>query len=106
MRLRITERGHWALGKLLLLLPAASVIWGADATAELLSAVIRVDTSNPPGNERKLAELLATRFKPLGFEVEIVDTPQPGKAHFIARLRGDGSKRPVLGSARADAVDV
>src|SRR5258708_32600308 len=99
MRLRTFAR-------LLLLLPTTCVIWGADDTAELLSALIRVDTSNPPGNERKVAELLATRFKPLGFDVEIVDTPQPGKAHFIARLRGDGSKRPVLVAAHADVVGV
>src|SRR5258708_12140976 len=97
MRLRTFAR-------LLLLLPTTCVIWGADNTAELLSALIRVDTSNPPGNERKLAELLAARFKPLGFDVEIVDTPQQGKAHFIARLRGDGSKRPVLVAAHADVV--
>src|SRR5207244_425582 len=29
-----------------------------------------------------------------------------GKAHFIARLRGDGSKRPVLIAAHADVVGV
>jgi len=106
MRFRITEPVHRILRRLLPLFAVASVIWGADSTAEFLSEVIRVDTSNPPGNERKLAELLATKFKALGFEVEIVDTPQSGKAHFIARLRGDGSKRPVLLAAHADVVGV
>src|SRR5204863_6012629 len=42
----------------------------------------------------------------LGFEIDIIATPQPGKAHFIARLRGDGSKRPVLIAAHADTVGV
>jgi acetylornithine deacetylase/succinyl-diaminopimelate desuccinylase-like protein len=56
------------------------------STAALLSEVIQVDTSNPPGNERKLDELLASKFKPLGFDVEIIPTPDPAKAHFIARL--------------------
>ena len=77
-----------------------------DKTAELLAELIRVNTSNPPGNEQKIAELLAPRFKALGFEVDIIPTPDSGKAHFIARLRGDGSKRPLLIAAHADVVGV
>ncbi|MFZ0037075.1 MAG: M20/M25/M40 family metallo-hydrolase, partial [Candidatus Acidiferrales bacterium] len=75
-------------------------------TAQLLTELIRVDTSNPPGNEEKLADLLAAKFRPLGVEVEIIQTPEPGKAHFIARLKGDGSKKPVLIAAHADVVGV
>lgn len=77
-----------------------------DPTAALLVDLIRVNTSNPPGNEGSIAELLAPRFKALGFEIDIVPTPEPGKSHFIARLRGDGSKRPVLLAAHADVVGV
>src|ERR1700694_443945 len=75
-------------------------------TADLLSELIRVDTSNPPGNEGRLAELLAAKFRPLGFEIEIIPTPDPGKVHFIARIKGDGSKKPVLLAAHADVVGV
>lgn len=78
----------------------------SDPTAALLAEVIRVNTSNPPGNEGAIAELLAPRFRALGFEVDIVATPEPGKAHFIARLKGDGSKRPILLAAHADVVGV
>lgn len=77
-----------------------------DSTAALLRELLRVNTSNPPGNERAVAELLAPRFRALGFEVEIVPTPEPGKAHVIARLRGDGTKRPILLAAHADVVGV
>src|SRR5207237_3705546 len=66
-----------------------------DPTTELLLELIHVDTSNPPGRTAPLDELLAARFKPLGFEVDIVPTPDQGKSHFIARLRGDGGQ-PVL----------
>lgn len=79
---------------------------GSQPTAELLSELIRVNTSNPPGNEAQLAELLARKFRPLGFEIEIIPTPQSGKAHFFARIRGDGSKKPVLLAAHADVVGV
>src|SRR5690349_17508067 len=75
-------------------------------TADLLSELIRIDTSNPPGNENKIAEFLASRLRPLGFEIQIVPTPAPGKAHFIARLKGDGTKKPILIAAHADVVGV
>ena len=75
-------------------------------TAKLLAEVIRVNTSNPPGNEAKLAALLKSKFEPLGFQIEIITTPEPTKAHFIARLKGDGSKKPILLAAHADVVGV
>jgi acetylornithine deacetylase/succinyl-diaminopimelate desuccinylase-like protein len=75
-------------------------------TVKLLQEVIAIDTSNPPGNEAMLAEFLATKFRPLGFQIDIIQTPEPGKAHFIARLRGNGSKKPVLLAAHADVVGV
>lgn len=78
----------------------------APPVVQLLSDVLKIDTSNPPGNEGKMAAFLTPAFKAAGFEVDIVPTPQPGKAHFIARLRGDGSKRPVLIAAHADVVGV
>ena len=53
-----------------------------------------------------MADILAPRFRALGFEVTIVQTPDSGKAHLIARLQGDGSKRPVLLAAHADVVGV
>jgi len=77
-----------------------------DPTAELLAEVIRVNTSNPPGREGGIAELLAPRFRAAGFTVDIIPTPEAGKAHFIARLKGDGSKRPILLAAHADVVGV
>jgi len=75
-------------------------------TARLLTELIRVDTSNPPGNEGKLDALLESKLKPLGFEIDIIQTPDAGKSHFIARLRGDGSKKPILLAAHADVVGV
>ena len=77
-----------------------------EPTAALLRELIRIDTSNPPGHEGQIAAALAAKFKPLGFEIDIIPTPEAGKAHFIARLRGDGSKRPVLVAAHADVVGV
>ncbi|MBZ5604261.1 MAG: M20/M25/M40 family metallo-hydrolase [Acidobacteriia bacterium] len=84
----------------------AATLHAASPTADLLVELIRVDTSNPPGNEGKLDDLIAAKLKPLGFSIEIFPTPQPGKSHLIARLKGDGSARPVLLAAHADVVGV
>lgn len=93
-----------------LILVAASLRLPAQAplndTSALLAEVIRIDTSNPPGNEAKLAAFLKTKFEPLGLQIDIVPTPNPAKAHFIARLKGDGSKKPILLAAHADVVGV
>ncbi|MDQ6612248.1 MAG: M20/M25/M40 family metallo-hydrolase [Gemmatimonadota bacterium] len=77
-----------------------------DATTALLIELIRIDTSNPPGTTLPLANLLKARFETAGYTVEIVPTPEAGKVHFIARLKGDGSKKPILLAAHADVVGV
>ena len=77
-----------------------------DSTALLLQQVIRVNTANPPGRTQALAELLAPMFTARGFEVEVVPTPDSAKVHFFARLRGNGTKKPILLAAHADVVGV
>ena len=77
-----------------------------DLTTAMLVDLIRIDTSNPPGHEGAIAEYLAPKFKTLGFEVDVIQTPTPGKSVLVARLRGDGSKRPLLLAAHADVVGV
>jgi acetylornithine deacetylase/succinyl-diaminopimelate desuccinylase-like protein len=72
----------------------------------LLAELIRVDTSNPPGNEAKLDELLGAKLKPLRFSIETFPTPQAGKTHMIARLKGDGTAKPVPVASHADVVRV
>ncbi|MBR0799103.1 M20/M25/M40 family metallo-hydrolase [Bradyrhizobium jicamae] len=77
-----------------------------DKTVALLQKLISFDTSNAPGDTRALAEYLKSLFAPLGAEVDIFVAPNGKAAHFVARLRGDGSKKPVLLAAHADVVPV
>ena len=73
----------------------------------LLKQLIQTNTSNPPGNEAQIAELLKARLEPLGFEVETVPTPTAGKAHFIARLRAQNpTEKPLLLAGHEDVVGV
>ncbi len=73
----------------------------------LLRELIRVNTSNPPGNEARAAQLLAPKLAALGFQVEIVPTPSAGKAHLIARLRAaQPTAKPILLAGHLDTVGV
>lgn len=94
------------MNRIFLVFVTTVLAYAANPTADLLVELIRVDTSNPPGNENKLQEVLASKLRPLGFEIEFFATPQPGKTHMIARLKGDGSERPVLIASHADVVGV
>src|ERR1700709_1822354 len=73
----------------------SAAVEGAKAVA-LLQELIRIDTSNPPGDTSKLAALLKPRFEALGAQVDVITAPNGKATHFIARFKGDGSKRPIL----------
>lgn len=75
----------------------------ADNARRLLDELVAVDTSNPPGNEEKAAKLVAARLRAAGIEPEIVPFA-PGRANVVARLRGDGSRKPLLLLAHLDVV--
>ena len=79
----------------------------ADETAtfarQLLDELVATDTSNPPGNEEKATKLIAARLRAAGIESTIVPFA-PGRANLVARLKGDGSKKPLLLLAHLDVV--
>ena len=70
-----------------------------------VQALIRLDTSNPPGNEIAVARYLERVLDDAGIETWL-DEPAPGRASLIARITGDGSARPVLLMAHMDVVGV
>jgi acetylornithine deacetylase/succinyl-diaminopimelate desuccinylase-like protein len=75
----------------------------AGEVVELLRDLIRIDTSNPPGNETPAAELLAERLTEAGAECELVG-PDPERLNLVARLRGAGTGPSVLLMAHTDVV--
>lgn len=70
---------------------------------QLMDELVATDTSNPPGNEEKAARLVAAKLKAAGIESTIVPFA-PGRADLVARLQGDGSKRPLILMAHLDVV--
>ena len=75
---------------------------GDEATA-LLSQYLRINTTNPPGNEIAAARWLAEVLQRDGIEARIFE-PAPGKANLYARLAGDGSARPIILLNHMDVV--
>ncbi|MEN8159480.1 MAG: hypothetical protein ABFS41_05335, partial [Myxococcota bacterium] len=63
--------------------------------AALLAEAIRIDTSNPPGNERALAEHLASFLAAEGIETAVVPLPEPDstRAAVWARVPASGAGR-------------
>ena len=79
-----------------------------DVTRETVTHVqslIRINTVNPPGNEMAAARYLDTVLRADGIETWL-DEPAPGRAALVARIRGDGSHRPLLLLAHMDVVGV
>jgi acetylornithine deacetylase/succinyl-diaminopimelate desuccinylase-like protein len=70
-----------------------------------LQTMIRMNTVNPPGNEMQVAKFLETTMKAAGLETHLFE-PAPGRAAFVARLKGNGSKQPVLIMGHMDVVGV
>lgn len=70
-----------------------------------LSLYLQVETVNPPGNEHRAAAFFARIFDKEGIPYKIFDAA-PGRSTVYARLRGDGSKRPIVLLSHSDVVPV
>ena len=72
-------------------------------TTELLQELLRIDTSNPPGNETPAARLLASYLERNGVGRELV-ARDPARANLLARLPGSGDGPSVMLLGHADVV--
>jgi acetylornithine deacetylase/succinyl-diaminopimelate desuccinylase-like protein len=83
----------------------SSIDWNRyqDMAVDLMQQYLRVNTSNPPGNEIEAAKFLKKVFDQHGIENEIFEY-KPGRANIIARIKGNGSKRPIILLSHTDVV--
>jgi acetylornithine deacetylase/succinyl-diaminopimelate desuccinylase-like protein len=81
--------------------------WAAleDETMRHFQALLRLDTSNPPGNEKLATDYLKQMLDHEGIESQIfsLDANRP---NLVARIKGNGSKRPILLMGHTDVVTV
>ena len=86
-------------------IPALNGEQAQDEARHFLADLIRIDTQDPPGNESRVAHYLEGVLKEAGIDSEILE-PVEGRASLVARLKGNGSQRPLLLMAHEDVVPV
>lgn len=67
--------------------------------------LIQIDSSSPPGNETKVDDYLKRVLEGEGILTQSFAL-QPSRANLVARLKGNGKKRPLLLMAHTDVVGV
>jgi acetylornithine deacetylase/succinyl-diaminopimelate desuccinylase-like protein len=82
-----------------------SVRWNEvkNEAIELLSNLIKIDTTNPPGNEKPAAELLEKYFQEFGIKTKIVES-EKDRASIIAELEGEKNSKPLILLSHLDVV--
>jgi acetylornithine deacetylase/succinyl-diaminopimelate desuccinylase-like protein len=70
---------------------------------ELLQGLIRIDTTNPPGNETTAAELLRDYLQDAGVSCELY-AKIPERANLVARIPGRGDGPTLLFLSHTDVV--
>jgi acetylornithine deacetylase/succinyl-diaminopimelate desuccinylase-like protein len=98
-----------------LLLLAASLIaqerypvdWNklAPEMLERFTALLRIDSSNPPGNETKVAKVVQAMLQREGIPSQLFAL-DASRANLVARIKGNGTRRPILIMGHTDVVGV
>jgi acetylornithine deacetylase/succinyl-diaminopimelate desuccinylase-like protein len=77
-------------------------------TVQVLSDYLKVNTTNPPGNELQSALFLKNILEREGFEVQLLDSGAAGlgagRANLYARLKGNGAKKAIALVHHMDVV--
>jgi len=86
-------------------LPADSPQWEATYKEflDLFKEYLQLDTSNPPGNEMKAADFFKKLCDKEGIDCKLYE-PAPGRGNIVARIKGNGTKKPVILLNHLDVV--
>jgi acetylornithine deacetylase/succinyl-diaminopimelate desuccinylase-like protein len=87
----------------------ASIDWSKlrDETVQTLAEYLRINTTNPPGNELQTALFLKRILDREGIPAQILDTAElkpAGRANLYARLKGNGSQKAIALVHHMDVV--
>ena len=74
-------------------------------TMRHFQTLVRFDTSDPPGNEKPAVDYLRQVLEKEGIPVQTFAL-EPNRPNLVARLKGNGSKRPILLMGHTDVVNV
>jgi acetylornithine deacetylase/succinyl-diaminopimelate desuccinylase-like protein len=68
-----------------------------------LQELLRLDTTNPPGNETRAVNYLAEVLRREGYEPVTLESG-PGRGNLVVRYRGTGEREPLLLYGHVDVV--
>jgi acetylornithine deacetylase/succinyl-diaminopimelate desuccinylase-like protein len=71
---------------------------------EMCQALLRIDTTNPPGRERAAADYLVGKLHEVGLDPTLLEA-EPGRTNLVVRHRGTGKAPPLLLTAHLDVVE-
>lgn len=74
-----------------------------EEAVELLNDLIRIDTTNPPGNETLAAKFLAEKLSEDGLSCEVLESSK-GRGNVISRIKGRSQKPRLLLLSHLDVV--
>jgi acetylornithine deacetylase/succinyl-diaminopimelate desuccinylase-like protein len=77
---------------------------GAESIGHLVE-LVQIDTSNPPGNETEVVKYLEEVLQIEGISSKRYALEE-SRANLVARIKGNGSKRPILLMGHTDVVGV
>src|ERR1700678_3455600 len=68
-------------------------------------SLVQIDSTGAPGTETKVAEYVKKVLEAEGIPVNLV-AKDPARPNLIARIRGNGSKKPVVIMGHGETVKV
>ena len=74
-------------------------------TLQHFRALVQIDTSNPPGNETRAVDYLKQVLEKEGIPVQVF-AKEANRANLVARIKGNGTKRPILVMGHTDVVTI
>ena len=84
-------------------IPADHLKQYSDDAVRWMHDYLQVNTSNPPGNELAAAEFFKKVLDEAGIENQVFEI-KPGRGNIWARIKGDGSHRPIILLSHMDVV--
>ena len=74
-------------------------------TLKHFQAIIKMDTTDPPGGEKPVADYLKQVLEAEGIPVQVF-AKEPNRPNIVARIKGTGKKRPLLILGHTDVVTI
>ena len=84
--------------------PTASPL-SDEETLRHFQALVRLDSTDPPGNEKEVVAYLKGVLESEGIAVETFSL-EPDRPNLVARLKGSGRRRPLLIMGHGDTVNI